>query len=184
MLQSNGVASPMPEPEHESPQGAKETEHIFSPAGSDHVRSLEKGEDIACAVRDCLISSTTVTGCRGDNHMKWSSPSSVILSPPNSDSSSSGPDGDARLPVESGVDIDTLLPMPTFSPGCLTHAHQTAMANRISHDLILPGGDLDPALYTPVFLHDTLMLPGSLATVIGKVRDLHVPLDLHLGFQD
>jgi hypothetical protein len=64
----------------------------------------------------------------------------------------------------------SLLPLPTSSPGPLTHAHQQAMANRIIYDQILPGAGFDPAVYTPVFLHDTLMLPGSLATVIGKVR--------------
>jgi hypothetical protein len=50
------------------------------------------------------------------------------------------------------------------------------MANRIKYDHLLPGGNFDPDLYTPVFLHDMLMLPGSLATVIGKVRHpIHPP---------
>jgi len=47
------------------------------------------------------------------------------------------------------------------------------MAHRITYDKLTPGGAFDPSLYTPVFLHDTLMLPGSLATVLGKVRIHH-----------
>ncbi|KAL1590292.1 hypothetical protein WHR41_01022 [Cladosporium halotolerans] len=48
------------------------------------------------------------------------------------------------------------------------------MANRIPHDRLLPGGGLDPAIYTPVFLHDTLMLPGSLASLLGKDSPLDI----------
>lgn len=91
-----------------------------------------------------------------------------------SDSSSSRVDRPPSLPSPDG-----LLPLPTFSIGYVTHSHQQAMANRIPHDQLLPGGGLDPAIYTPVFLHDTLVLPGSLASLLGKVQ-LPRCLDLRL----
>jgi hypothetical protein len=103
------------------------------------------------------------------------SPTSPLISV----SSDSGSDSDEEANTdvnttadnqESSLNSTSCLPLPKSSPGLLTHSHQQAMTNRIIFDQILPGGELDPALYTPAFLHDTLMLPGSLATVIGKVR--------------
>jgi hypothetical protein len=111
--------------------------------------------------------------------MDWS-PISPVISAPGQSGTSSDDDVDADAnditaettaeTPENLPDTTTLLPLPTSSPGHLTYAHQQAMANRIIYDQILPGAHFDPAVYTPVFLHDTLMLPGSLATVIGKVR--------------
>jgi hypothetical protein len=106
----------------------------------------------------------------GSEHMNW-----YPTSPPNSVAGRSGSssdeeaDTDVNTTAETLPETTSLLPLPKSSPCLLTHAHQQAMANRIIYDQILPGGELDPSLYTPVFLHDTLMLPGSLATVIGKV---------------
>jgi hypothetical protein len=99
------------------------------------------------------------------DHMNWSSPSAPI-SPPDPRTSSSS-DSEALDPSPKS---STLLPLPTSTPGYVTHAHQQAMAHRLTYDKLLPGGAFDLALYTPVFLHDTLMLPGSLASVLGKVR--------------
>ena len=95
-------------------------------------------------------------------------------------SSDDSADADTNIPAETPENLpestSLLLPLPKSSPGLLTHAHQQAMANRIKYDHLLPGGNFDPDLYTPVFLHDMLMLPGSLATVIGKVRHpIHPP---------
>ena len=110
------------------------------------------------------------------SHMDWSPISPVISAPGHSGSSSNSNEDDANTndttaeTPETPENIPNLLPLPTSSPDHLTHSHQQAMANRIIYDQILPGARFDPAVYTPVFLHDTLMLPGSLATVIGKVR--------------
>ena len=114
----------------------------------------------------------------GSEHMDWSPISPVISTPGHSGPSSDDDDDDDEVNAsttaatkESLLDSAALLPLPTFSPGLLTHAHQQAMANRITYDAIAPGAIFDPTTYTPVFLHDTLMLPGSLAAVLGKVRD-------------
>lgn len=122
------------------------------------------------------------------SHMDWSPPSPLISSPNASDitSSSESDTGNEtpKLPrqnhgtaqispasaTQSKANQITLLPLPTSSPGYVTHAHQEAMKNRIPYDSLLPQNLFDPKLYTPVFLHDTLMLPGSLANLIGKVR--------------
>jgi hypothetical protein len=114
--------------------------------------------------------SSNPTESQSDDHMDWSPPSPVLSTPNPSDISSSGSDSDTHTPTQNRPNLTTLLTIPTSSPGHLTHAHQQAMTNRITYDKLLPGGAFDPALYTPVFLHDTLMLPGSLATVLGKVR--------------
>lgn len=74
--------------------------------------------------------------------------------------------------ISTEIDLSSLLPLPTSSPGYVTHAHQQAMSNRITSDKLEPGGAFDPEVYTPVFLHDTLMLPGSLASLLGKVHFL------------
>jgi hypothetical protein len=110
------------------------------------------------------------------SHMDWSPISPVISAPGYSGSSSNSNEDDANSndttaeTPETTETLPNLLPLPTSSPDHLTHSHQQAMANRIIYDQILLGARFDPAVYTPVFLHDTLMLPGSLATVIGKVR--------------
>jgi hypothetical protein len=124
--------------------------------------------------------SSDLTETQSEDHMEWSPPSPV-LSAPNLSDTSSGSDSDTLTPTRNHLKLTDLLPLPTSSPGCLTHAHQQAMANRITYDRLLPGGAFDPALYTPVFLHDTLMLPGSLATVLGKVRH-HQDLSLKAFF--
>lgn len=62
-----------------------------------------------------------------------------------------------------------------------TYTYHQALQHRIVFDRLQPGSDLDPDVYTPVFLHDTLMLPGSLAQLIGKVHALGV-LSSHVTF--
>lgn len=102
------------------------------------------------------------------DHFDYSPPSPLISSPDPSDPSSDDSDSPSTTTNESLT--QHLLPLPTSSPGNLTHAHQQVMANRITFDKLDPDGAFDTAKYTPVFLHDTLMLPGSLASLLGKVR--------------
>lgn len=49
-------------------------------------------------------------------------------------------------------------------------AYQRALRNRIRDDELGPGRKYDIKAYTPIFVHDCLMVPGSLATICGKVR--------------
>lgn len=65
--------------------------------------------------------------------------------------------------------------MRTSCSGAGTQAFLQALSNCFVFDRFDPGGDLDPEVYTPVFLHDTLMLPGSLAQLIGKVFGHDIP---------
>ncbi|KAK3701224.1 hypothetical protein LTR37_015603 [Vermiconidia calcicola] len=58
--------------------------------------------------------------------------------------------------------------MPTTSFGLTTFAYQRALRNRIKHDKLTKHGEYDMHKYTPTFIHDCLMLPGSLANVLGK----------------
>lgn len=117
----------------------------------------------------------------GSDHKDFSPPTPLISSPGASGSSSSSSGSNASAPTSTlnsnfatKVSQQPLLPFPTSSPGPVTHAHQVAMANRIELADLEPGGIFDPALYTPVFLHDTLMLPGSLANLLGKVRKIPI----------
>lgn len=163
-MQSNPESLPMPD--HDLSHETNKLGHdLFpSPNRSDHVPSLNEGAS---------VSSSAKSFSQDGEHVDWSSPSPATLSPVNSDSYSGSQDSDTSHSVQSHIDIQAHLPLPTSSPGCLTYAQQQAMASRVPYDLLVPGGELDPARYTPVFLHDTLMLPGSLASLIGKVRHLN-----------
>jgi hypothetical protein len=157
---------------------------FFRPSNSSHDREHDHDHDHASDFHFETPSehsdpSDHVSEASDGSHMDWS-PISPVISAPGQSGTSSDDDVDADAnditaettaeTPENLPDTTTLLPLPTSSPGHLTYAHQQAMANRIIYDQILPGAHFDPAVYTPVFLHDTLMLPGSLATVIGKVR--------------
>jgi hypothetical protein len=62
--------------------------------------------------------------------------------------------------------------MPTpASSGPTTFAYQRALLHRLPEHKLAPGSSCDIQAYTPTFIHDSLMLPGSLAHVIGKVTD-------------
>nr|OQO27693.1 hypothetical protein B0A51_04459 [Rachicladosporium sp. CCFEE 5018] len=58
--------------------------------------------------------------------------------------------------------------LPVSSPEPVPHSLQSALANRFPAHRFEAGGDLDPNEMPPIFLHDVLMLPGSLANIIGK----------------
>jgi hypothetical protein len=66
---------------------------------------------------------------------------------------------------------DEFLPVsiPTSSTGITTLAYQRVLRNRIRSGRLARGGDYDTRAFTPTFVHDCLMLPGSLANVLSKV---------------
>lgn len=51
-----------------------------------------------------------------------------------------------------------------------TFAYKRALLNRLVDQTIQVGGKLDQKAYPPCFVHDCMMLPGSLANLLGKVR--------------
>ncbi|KJX98315.1 hypothetical protein TI39_contig418g00009 [Zymoseptoria brevis] len=58
--------------------------------------------------------------------------------------------------------------IPTSSPGLTTFAYQRALRNRIEASKLLEDNIYDLTRYTPTFIHDALMLPGSLAGLLSK----------------
>lgn len=64
--------------------------------------------------------------------------------------------------------------IPSFSNGLTTFAYQQALRNRISEAKLLRHAEYDMQKYTPTFIHDCLMLPGSLANLLGKVRKITI----------
>ena len=58
----------------------------------------------------------------------------------------------------------------TFTAGPVTFAYERALRNRIQYAKLLK--QYDTHHFTPTFVHDCLMLPGSLANVMGKVRNV------------
>ncbi|KAM0700845.1 hypothetical protein Q7P35_012567 [Cladosporium inversicolor] len=141
-----------------------------SPLHSNHSCDSDNGSSPSSLPHPHLSCSLEVLEAPINDHMDWTPPSLAIPTPETSDTSASSSDSDTPPPHQPPINLSSLLPLPTSSPGPLTHAHQQAMAHRITYDKLLPGGAFDPSLYTPVFLHDTLMLPGSLASLLGKVR--------------
>ncbi|TKA71961.1 hypothetical protein B0A55_05394, partial [Friedmanniomyces simplex] len=59
--------------------------------------------------------------------------------------------------------------MPFSSPGVTTFAYQQALQNRIPDGKLRVNGEYDARWYKPTFIHDCLMLPGSLANLLGKI---------------
>jgi hypothetical protein len=62
------------------------------------------------------------------------------------------------------------IPIPLSPTGLSTFAYQRALKNRTRSSKLDRGGDYDTRAFTPTFVHDCLMLPGSLANVLGKVN--------------
>lgn len=141
-----------------------------SPVHADHLSNSVNGTTPCSLSPAHFSSSLEVQESLVDDHMDWTPPLLTLPTPNTSDTSASNSDSDTPLPQHHPIKLSDLLPLPTSSPGPLTHAHQQAMSHRITYDKIMPGGAFDPSLYTPVLLHDTLMLPGSLASLLGKVR--------------
>ncbi|SMQ47515.1 unnamed protein product [Zymoseptoria tritici ST99CH_1A5] len=67
-------------------------------------------------------------------------------------------------PVERHLQVA----IPTSSPGLTTFAYQRALRNRIEASKLLKDNTYDLTRYTPTFIHDALMLPGSLAGLLSK----------------
>lgn len=65
--------------------------------------------------------------------------------------------------------------MPCSLAGLATYTYQLALRNRIHADKLERSRELDMHKYTPTFIHDSLMLPGSLSSHTNKVHS-HVPL--------
>ena len=59
--------------------------------------------------------------------------------------------------------------IPDHTTGPVTFAYQRALKNRVEEERLQKYDDLDMRAYTPTFIHECLMLPGSLASVLGKV---------------
>ena len=72
---------------------------------------------------------------------------------------------------EIGRRLFFCLAFPDVSRRPITFAYQRALANRIRSPYLEPGEKYDINAYTPTFIHDTLMLPGSLANLLNKVKD-------------
>lgn len=82
-----------------------------------------------------------------------------------SETGSSSNDEDLVLrSVPRPLDVE----MPFEAPSIATIAYHQAIEIRHKEHLLWDGGDFNPNLYTPTFVHDILMLPGSLANLLGK----------------
>ena len=170
-LNENLPSEPNNNPAQESVVSSHEVS--LSPIHSDNACIPDNDPSTCSPARSHLFSSLEALEAPLDDHMNWTPPSPILSTPNSSDNSASSSDSDTPSPHDHLIKFFDFLPLPTSSLGYLTHAHQQAMANRVTYDKITPGGAFDPSLYTPVFLHDTLMLPGSLATILGKVRLHH-----------
>lgn len=76
-------------------------------------------------------------------------------------------DDDSRETEDYFVNV----PMPSSHTGISTFAYERALRNRIRSGKLAQEGDYDRRAFTPTFVHDCLMLPGSLTNVLGKVND-------------
>ncbi|KAM0722122.1 hypothetical protein Q7P37_001563 [Cladosporium fusiforme] len=164
--------------DHESYHSKPLSTSISSLTGS---HSHDQTSDTPC--QNAQLPASEDTDSLSDGHRDYSPPSPLISSPGASEPSSSRSNSTSSQislppnklePDEPSPIPSPLLPLPTSTPGPLTLAHQQAMANRIAQTDLQPSGLFDPALYTPVFLHDTLMLPGSLANLLGKESPLDI----------
>lgn len=60
--------------------------------------------------------------------------------------------------------------IPIRAEGPTTFAYQRALSNRIADLKLSEGGPCDVKRYMPIFIHDVLVFPASLANLVGKVR--------------
>jgi len=75
---------------------------------------------------------------------------------------------DDITPSDDDDDKFLPMPMPVHTRGPTPFAYERALLNRIRRTKLLRSGDYDTHTYTPTFLHDTLMLPGTLASLLSK----------------
>ena len=71
--------------------------------------------------------------------------------------------------------------LPTHTTGPSTHPYEQVLRNRIRFDRLESDGDLYIRRHRPIFLHDTMMLPGSLANLIGEVLSSNFIFYLHVA---
>ncbi|KAI6863786.1 hypothetical protein KC343_g2931 [Hortaea werneckii] len=65
--------------------------------------------------------------------------------------------------------------MPTWSKATVTQAYQSALLNRVKIGSISFHGEWSTSKYKPVFIHDCIMQPGSLAQLLGKMPPDIIP---------
>lgn len=87
----------------------------------------------------------------------------------SSTASSSNDDEGIVRRTSNPLDIE----MPNRASSITTIAYQNAMNNRIVEQLLCDGEKFNTNAYTPTFLHDVLMLPGSLSNLIGTGKSGH-----------
>jgi hypothetical protein len=62
------------------------------------------------------------------------------------------------------------VPVPDATTEPTVFAYERALCNRIRYPKLSRGGEYDTRAYTPTFVHDCLMIPGTLAAVMDKVH--------------
>ncbi|KXT15857.1 hypothetical protein AC579_10411 [Pseudocercospora musae] len=95
----------------------------------------------------------------------------VLKLPPviMNDTSFSGMSDDKQVPEQiASPGKPSGIPIPISSTGLTTLAYERALRNRIPAAKLARRGVYDLEAYKPTFVHDILMLPGSLANLIGK----------------
>ncbi|KAI7233028.1 hypothetical protein KC330_g5580 [Hortaea werneckii] len=65
--------------------------------------------------------------------------------------------------------------MPTWTKATVTQAYQTALLNRVKIGNISFHGEWSTGKYKPVFIHDCIMQPGSLAQLLEKMPPDIIP---------
>ncbi|KAK3680046.1 hypothetical protein LTR78_000423 [Recurvomyces mirabilis] len=70
--------------------------------------------------------------------------------------------------LEAGDDFLQRL-IPTSTPGTTPFGYQQALKNRLMNGKLQPHGEYDMHAFTPTFIHDCLMLPGSLTQLLKKL---------------
>lgn len=93
-----------------------------------------------------------------------------IMKNVRSQATSSGNDDDA---VPDAMPLSTAcaqIPIPFTTQGLCTYGYKQVLASRIDERLLYEKQKFDIKDYNPTFIHDIMMLPGSLAELLGKVR--------------
>lgn len=92
-----------------------------------------------------------------------------IMKNARSQATSSGNDDDAVPDTMPTIATCTQVPIPFTTQGLCTYGYQQVLANRIDERLLGERQKFDIKDYNPTFIHDIMMLPGSLAELLGKV---------------
>lgn len=64
------------------------------------------------------------------------------------------------------------IPIPVAAKGIATGAYDRILLNRIKESTLKP---YDTNEFPPIFIYDGLMLPGSLANLLGEVHEILEP---------